>query len=109
MTFDEARTRRFTYFAGGILAIIFGVLILIVTDLKGIHLSTYQKQHPGDEFWQNALGWIFENVVVVRWLWPWMSASGFGGMSNFPFSSSAILGWVLFGRRCPFGDKRKTS
>jgi hypothetical protein len=24
-----------------------------------------------------------------------MSDSGFGGMSNFPFSPSAILGWVL--------------
>ena len=95
MTFDEARTRRFIYFAGGILAIIFAALFLIVTDLKGIHLRTYEKQHAGDEFWQNALGLIFENVVVVRWLWPWMSDSGFGGMSNFPFSPSAILGWVL--------------
>lgn len=95
MTFDEARTRRFTYLAGGILANIFGVLILIVTDLKGIQIRIYEKQQEGVQIFQPALGWIFENVVVVRWLWPWMSDSGFGGMSNFPFSPSAILGWVL--------------
>ena len=78
MTFNEARTYRNTYVVMSILALVLAVLILFVTFLKTLWLGFSCKT----QFHQLCQAISSIKELIVSWLWPWMSESGFGGTSN---------------------------
>lgn len=95
MTLDEARASRRTYLAAGSLIFASGALVLFVTALKGLYLIAHQQGGLGSVNIKAIVGWIYEHGIVISWLWPWMSDTGFGGTFNIPLSPSAITGLAL--------------
>jgi hypothetical protein len=103
MTYPEARKLRNIYLLTGSLAFVSGTTILLVTALKMAYggVACRIAYHPGclgdDSLLIGAVSWIYENGIVVSWLWPWMSETDLGGTHNLALSPSGILGVVLIG------------
>jgi hypothetical protein len=98
MTFNEARTSRRTYLVIGSLALVSGTLILLVTLLKGVLFAYLQADgRVPNNIITRAILSIYEHGIVVSWLWPWMSETGFEGPSNPLLFPSVILGLAVIG------------
>jgi hypothetical protein len=96
MTFIEARTHRRAYLATGGFALVLGALIPLVTALKGLYIVADRQGGFGAYQIEATVGWIYQNGMIVSWLWPWMSDTGFGGTFNI-FSPSGLLGFTFIG------------